>query len=83
MNNAKWFAYSDLHGIEIFTSENEARCKAEFLIQDLLEIDGAWNESVESVCFGKVVAIATKENERTSDNPDFEYICDYNLRDIE
>ncbi|WP_143691209.1 hypothetical protein, partial [Wohlfahrtiimonas populi] len=68
MSNKRWFAYSDIHGMEIFTSESEAREKTEFLIQDLLEIDGAWNESVESVCFGKVVAIATKENERTSDN---------------
>lgn len=62
----KWFTYSDGHGSVLHETKEEAIKYTNEMIEDFRDVDG-WDDAVESVCMGKIIAYAKLEKELSDD----------------
>lgn len=90
----KYFSYDpEGDGFTFHNTAEEAKKSAEDDLSGYRDYscDG-WDDSVSSVCWGEIKQIATKVREMTTEEAehagiyvsnDFDYICDYELGDVQ
>lgn len=78
--NYKYFSYCPHSGFEFHKTLEEAKERANELIEGHLGLDDDWDELVEQVCCGEIKGIATKDNVRPDETGRFAYICNYKLK---
>lgn len=78
----KYFSYdpNDI-GFELHETAEQAKARASECIRDYL--DDGWDDAVEEVCWGEVKEIATKTNIRPDSTGEYDYLCDYELQQLE
>ena len=80
MSQDKYFSYCPDCGFETHETSEKAQDSANDCISH--HLDESWNEDVEQVGWGEIKQVATKNNVRPSDDPMFDYCCDYDLMNI-
>lgn len=80
MSDYEYFSNCPIYVFERHKTVEEARERAEELIQDHLKADGSWSEFVEQVCWGKIEETATQINVQPDKTGRFDHICEYELK---
>lgn len=88
----KYFSYdpSDVDGLVLHHTADEAKLRAQSLIPEMLDCDGRWEERVNLVCWGEIREIAIKTDVINVDDrgfgedgveygTDIDYMCKYKL----
>lgn len=82
----KYFSYDpEGDGFELHTTAEEARKAAEIGINCAREYAcEGWDDSVEQICWGEINEMTKEEAEHVGIcvSNDFDYICDYQLKEI-
>lgn len=79
----KWFSWTPAFGFTYHKTAEEAKERAEQLIEECLADDRGWDEEVGDTCWGEVMQQAIETNYREDPMGEFDYVVDYVLMDSE
>lgn len=84
MSQFKWFGYCPETGFEVFDTEEKAKNYAKDAIDYFASYASeGWSDEVNHVCWGKLSQETVMANKRPCETGEFEYMCDYELKDVE